>query len=235
MPTYTLVSTGAQVVGTGPLVVPRPGTYDSGDLLLLCACARADSEVSDTDPATFTRLQVSAGGGFEVWGLIAAGGESDPSISFDGSTRCAAFMAALHSSTGWPVIGSCVIDSNVFTSGAITAMRYASLTVSQDNLCVVQIGTKQLTTANTNPATAVNVTFGWSALGFAANNAVSSGVAIAGQFQSQTSATNASQSTETITGNSDSGNPRGISLSLIGAAAAPPATIKGAALMMGVG
>lgn len=210
--TCTLVSTGTKATGTGTLTPGAPAGYSPGDLLLFIGGARAASETASSITG-YTQVAVHSSGNPVIWGRIATGSDGTPSTDFSGSTTGVAYIAAYHSTTGWPAIGSLLVNSAT-GSATLTATRYRSLTVTQDNTCALQMALKQTTTGNTNIPTVVAVTGGYTAAGQFAGVTTASGVWISSQFQSQSTATNLAQSDETITGNSDSAIANGVSITM---------------------
>jgi hypothetical protein len=211
-PVCSAISLGTSANATGS-ITPTIGTHATGDLLLYVSAARTNTETSDTDPSGYTLISAGPDNAVEVWGKIAtSGSETAPAISWNGSSRGIASIIVLRSTTGWPAIASILSASNAGTASQ-TFMRYRSLRISNDDKCAIQIGYKNTTTGTTNVATAVGVTSGWTTLGFH-NDGQNAGFLFGAQFQSQTTATNATQNDETVTGNSDSATSRGLTLAL---------------------
>lgn len=223
MPTYTVVSIGTGVKGTGGTLSPTAGSRAVGDLCLLIAATRNASNALDVTPANYTAL-TTAGTGSVVYGRIATNDASDDdSLSFTSTDRSVAQIIVLRSSTGWPAIGSVLADTPSAGASTVTGVRYRSHTISVNDLLAVQIARKNMSNAVVNPATAVAVTAGFTAAGFMANNDNASGVLLSMQVQGQTTATSLAQNDEAVTGNSESLTSAGISFTLAGVTVSAPA------------
>lgn len=220
MATYTVVSVGTHVSGSGPLS-PVPGTHAVGDLLLLISAARTTAQTSSTDPSGYTLLGAAVNGtGFEIWGAIATS-SSMPTPSIAWGAVSLAWIVVLRSSTGWPAIGSIVAHLNQ-ASFTTTNVTYQDLTVTENDCLTIQAQTKATTTADVNPITAVAVSSGWTSAGAKFNN-VAFSLLTSVQVRGQTTATNLVDTTVAVTGNADSGASRGISLALRpGSVSSPP-------------
>lgn len=222
VPVCTAVNFSASTSGTpASQVFTLPTSHASGDLDLIVAASRG--ETVSTPPSGYTLLKAIASGAFVVYGKIDGGSESNPTVVWSSTNMHVGFMLSLRSSTGWPAIGSIVVDSAAGTSTS-TVQRYRSLTVSTDNTCAVQASAKNTTTLLASPT--VNLTSGYTAGGLGFNNSASS-LVVSAQFQSQGAKADLTQNDETINGNSDSASSNGVAFTLaMNAATAPTFSVS---------
>lgn len=214
--TYSVISTSTAGSGTGSVSV-TPGTHATGDLLLFVGASQTTTETSDVDPSGYALITSGANANFEVWGKIAtSSSEGAVSISFNGTSRTLAQIVVLRSDTGWPAIGSVLVGTPVASSsGSIAGLRYRSLTIATDNTLAIQVGYKPCSDCNTNAATAIATTGGYTAA-LAAFTNVANGLIIGAQVQGQTTATNLTQNDVAVTGNTTLATAHGISFTLLG-------------------
>jgi hypothetical protein len=202
---YSLRAVGTLAANTsGAVLSPGlPAGFQAGDLHLLATCARAAGEtltVTDwTELATYTTF-----GSVKLFGRIAVGGDTGPSVNWSGATASAAQIAGFSGSvyTDLTTINS-VVNEDIGGSNAL--FQYDPITPAHDGCIVLIIGRKGKT-ATTDGITA-DAEPGFTELGQSALNGSTS--LFVWNYVIQTTATavaagawTASQTYETLNGNS---------------------------------
>jgi hypothetical protein len=205
---YTLRSVGTAAAGTGALSPGMPSGWQVGDLLLLWAESRDNGQTLVT-PTGWTLLSPSVHVGWTyLYGRIAVGGDTAPSIDYSATPHSRAQIAAFTGSVYTDL--TTIVHASVDRTGSDNGIPYSALSVSTDNCLVLALGSHNKTT--TSDGAVANDLSGFTRLDRQTDTGT--GLLSWWGYVQQTAATNISPVTQTLTGTAESLNSPSIVIAL---------------------
>jgi hypothetical protein len=213
MGSLTLSTTSAWLTETTGTVSITAPTRSVGDLLLVYAAARNNSETA-TDPSGWLRLVDASAVGSNstvLWGRVATNDASDNfSVDFSATSVCNGQMAVFSGNVYSPLSGIVAHSIGNDTDTEATGLSYEGLTITTDNCLVLLVG-KKTKTATSNGVT-LSTPAGFTRIGFRA--ADGSMPVMVWEYAQQTTATSIATGGWTVVGTEESNIATGFTVAL---------------------
>lgn len=195
-PSYTYRSAGTDASGTGDITPGLPAGWAAGDLLIMPTSSRNNSDTIPVDPTGWTRFSLNSSVPWNyLYGRIAVGGDTAPTVSYAGSNQHHAQIGCwtgVNIYTDFTTIVSAVNEK----SGTSVDILYNALLPLDANCLCIAFATKNKTSSS--DGSSVNDLAGFTRVGTLTSGG--NNIATWWGYVQQTTATNIPAVTQTRTG-----------------------------------